>query len=469
MKKNVIQSTIRNTIDGILIFILFITTTVYALPSNGVTYDNTNSGSTASTVNEALDDLYTKVNAKQTEIDRINGIGDAAAGHILSGKTAYVKGQTITGTIPSKGTATYTPNTKDQSIAAGNYLSGVQTIKGDANLVAANIAKGKTIFGVAGTYTSDANAAAGNILSGKTAYVNGTKITGTIPNRSSVLGGAKGVVGLDSSVYPHVAVSPFDGSYHWITNTDGVKRLCLQTPYGVYGGKGNPGGLDGDGYVGIEVSMFGNATTSQVLSTATFTSENGMKITGTIPSKGSATYTPGTSNQTIAAGNYLSGAQTIKGDVNLVSENIKKGISIFGVTGTAEEDYYRASKIFNFVNTHGYNSGEGVTAANFLTVKLGTTTTLKVSNSKRFSKCYAGVAEGAQNGYDGVYYDGLNYTEFDPHGLITYSITSNTCTSLTVSITGNKRGITLLSTGIADNSSGTKGKYLHAYTIILIY
>ncbi|MCX4249726.1 MAG: hypothetical protein OSJ65_08235, partial [Bacilli bacterium] len=61
----------------------------------------------------------------------------------------------------------------------GQYLSGAQTIKGDANLVAANIAKGKSIFGISGTYTSDANAVAGNILSGKTAYVNGSKITGT--------------------------------------------------------------------------------------------------------------------------------------------------------------------------------------------------------------------------------------------------------------------------------------------------
>lgn len=48
------------------------------------------------------------------------------------------------------------------------------------------------------------------------------------------------------------------------------------------------------------------------------------------------TYTPTTSNQTIAAGTYCSGAQTIKGDANLVSENIKSGTSIFGVNGTYE-------------------------------------------------------------------------------------------------------------------------------------
>lgn len=50
--------------------------------------------------------------------------------------------------------------------------------------------------------------------------------------------------------------------------------------------------------------------------------------------KGATTYTPTTSNQTITAGTYCSGAQTIKGDANLVAGNIKSGVSIFGVTGT---------------------------------------------------------------------------------------------------------------------------------------
>lgn len=52
--------------------------------------------------------------------------------------------------------------------------------------------------------------------------------------------------------------------------------------------------------------------------------------------KGATTYTPTTSNQTIAAGTYCSGVQTIKGDANLVAENIKSGISIFGVNGNLE-------------------------------------------------------------------------------------------------------------------------------------
>lgn len=51
------------------------------------------------------------------------------------------------------------------------------------------------------------------------------------------------------------------------------------------------------------------------------------------PTKVAQTYTPGTTNQTIAAGRWLIGTQTIKGDANLVANNIKSGVSIFGVTG----------------------------------------------------------------------------------------------------------------------------------------
>lgn len=76
----------------------------------------------------------------------------AAASDILSGKTAYVKGSKITGTIPSKVAATYTPSTSNQTIASGTYLTGTQTIKGDSNLVAGNIKNGVSIFGVTGSY-----------------------------------------------------------------------------------------------------------------------------------------------------------------------------------------------------------------------------------------------------------------------------------------------------------------------------
>lgn len=53
--------------------------------------------------------------------------------------------------VSKKAAATYTPKSTDQVIAAGQYLSGTQTIKGDNNLVGSNILSGKSIFGVSGS------------------------------------------------------------------------------------------------------------------------------------------------------------------------------------------------------------------------------------------------------------------------------------------------------------------------------
>lgn len=79
---------------------------------------------------------------------------------------------------------------------------------------------------------------------------------------------------------------------------------------------------------------------SSGLITASATQSAGYVASGTksatkqLPTKSAATITPGTSNQTIAAGTYLTGVQTIKGDANLVADNIKSGVSIFGVSGS---------------------------------------------------------------------------------------------------------------------------------------
>ena len=78
----------------------------------------------------------------------------ATASDILDGKTAYVDGAKLTGNIPSLAETEYTPTVMDQTISAEQYLSGVQIIKGDTNLIASNIRKGVTLFNVLGTYES---------------------------------------------------------------------------------------------------------------------------------------------------------------------------------------------------------------------------------------------------------------------------------------------------------------------------
>lgn len=105
------------------------------------------------------------------------------AGYISSGTAGNVT-VSLTASVSTKGAATITPGTTTQTIAAGTYLTGTQTISGDADLVAGNIKSGVNIFGVNGTYsgldTSDATATAADIVDGETAYVNGSKITGSM-------------------------------------------------------------------------------------------------------------------------------------------------------------------------------------------------------------------------------------------------------------------------------------------------
>lgn len=76
------------------------------------------------------------------------------SGKVLSQVNVGAISSTYVGTgVTRKAAQTYTPGTADQTIPAARYLTGAQTIKGDANLVAGNIKSGVSIFGVAGTHT----------------------------------------------------------------------------------------------------------------------------------------------------------------------------------------------------------------------------------------------------------------------------------------------------------------------------
>ena len=154
-----------------------------------------------------------------------------------------------------------------------------------------------------GVDTSDANATSNDMLNGKTAYVDGQKITGNIPSKSSA-----NLTALDATI-----TAP--AGYYSIAATKTISNGST-----------------------IQNAPIINSSTGLVTATATVTAgyqasdtkSNTLQLT----TQAEQTITPGTTNQTISSGRYLTGTQTIKGDANLVASNIAEGVSIFGVTGT---------------------------------------------------------------------------------------------------------------------------------------
>ncbi len=78
---------------------------------------------------------------------------------------------------------------------------------------------------------------------------------------------------------------------------------------------------------GFTGTLYGDTDASKVLTSATYA--------GTMPDNtGASNFTPTTSNQAIPTGFY-DGTTAVVGDADLVEENIKEGVNIFGVEGTA--------------------------------------------------------------------------------------------------------------------------------------
>ena len=171
------------------------------------------------------------------------------------------------------------------------------------------------------TDTSDATLSAGSeMLNGVTAYSNGTKITGSIESKTSS----------DLSASGATVTAP--AGYYANSASTSVASGSATAPSTISGTSASVSTGTNTLTLSKTVSVTPSVTAGYVASGTAGNSS--VSLTASVTTKGATTYTPTTSNQSIASGTYLTGAQTISGDANLVAGNIKSGVSIFGVSGS---------------------------------------------------------------------------------------------------------------------------------------
>lgn len=236
----------------------------------------------------------TNTNNADTSADTVT------ADKLLSGYTAHdASGTAITGSMDSVGSQTITISDKTAQTITKGYHDGTGAAKISdteaAKITASNIRSGVSILGVTGSLeakidTSDATATAEQILSGKTAYINDTKVTGTMTDN-----GAQ--TGTISTASGSVAIN---AGYHngsgkvSISSTEQAKIIASNIKKGV-----SILGVTGTVQEGVDTSD-ATASASQILSGKT-AYVNGSKLTGT------CTYDADTSDATATAASLESG------------------------------------------------------------------------------------------------------------------------------------------------------------------
>lgn len=318
------------------------------------------------------------VNPIPSQYKKLTTTTTATAENILNGKTVYNNnGQLVTGSMANNGSTSGTISTKEGTVTipSGYTSGGTVSINSSekAKIVDNNIKSGVTILGVSGKSsvvdTANSNAVAENILSNKTAFVNGTKVTGSMPNNGATGGTISTKTGTVTIPAGHTT-----GGTVSISTTEQEKIVAGNIKEGVtilgVTGTASGGGTPvlqektatpdtttqqirpDDNYDGLSkvtvnpipsqykpLTTTTTATVGNILNTKTAYNSDGQLITGNMANNGSTggTINTKTGTVTIPEGYTSGGSVSISSteQEKIIADNIKQGVTILGVTGTA--------------------------------------------------------------------------------------------------------------------------------------
>lgn len=240
---------------------------------------------------------------------------------------------------------------------------GIVTVLGDQNLVPENIREGVIVYGVKGSMTdegldtSDATATPDDIMEGATAYVDGIKITGTHVCAADPILEALNITptGAEMTFTPDDGVDGFSD-----VTVDGDENLVAENVkkgVAIYGVEGSleAGNLQEKEVTPAATAIivkpdedYGGLSKVTVLGDANLIAENiksGVSIFGVdgslkptdLPLKDFVVVNPKAENQRIDPDpeHCGFGFVMVAGDEDLIPNNIRRGVEIFGVTGAA--------------------------------------------------------------------------------------------------------------------------------------
>lgn len=190
--------------------------------------------------------------------------------------------------------------------------------------------------------TSDATiSSGGQSLSGVTSYgSDGTKYTGSIVTKTST----------DLSASGDTVTAP--AGYYASAASKAVASGSATTPATSITANPSISVNSTTGLITASVSASQSVTPSVSAGYISSGTAGTVSVSGSntsqLTTKAAATITPGTSNQTIASGQFLVGDQTVLGDNNLRPANIVYGVTIFNTTGTAQ-----IPVVYQDPDTHG--------------------------------------------------------------------------------------------------------------------